>query len=496
MPTQLLIRRPRSAVRRRVALCCLAIAAALLGGAAPASAQAPNNNFAGAIPLVFGQTDNRFSNLGANAENAEALTSQNPGRATCNYANNQTSQANFTLWWTVVGTGRRITVSTGGSNFDTHLGIFQGTINESFLCFDSAGQEFVFWDSSPGQIYHVQVGDCQLTAPNPFNPACAANGNSAIAVTATSPAADNDNRSNAAVLPTGQIAAGDNFAASEEAGEPVDCASDRGQSPYGRTVWYRWTAPGTGTAVFTATGFDTVLAVLPAGSNSPLRCDDDPEQAGPSRIQIPVTAGEYVLQVAGFGRHAGFDDSAQGQFNIAAEFAAAPPPPPPPPPDSDGDGIPDSSDKCPTVKPTRDTDKDGCQDKPKRILAELKYRFNPYRRLGRVRGQALTRVRLIHVPTGARVRVTCARCQKADARGRTRKFRSFTLTVKRGGTAPVSRLNRVLLPRGGRLIVVVTRPTQLGRRIIVRVNRGAPIDAKTCLAVGSTTRRVACSSGS
>jgi len=47
-----------------------------------------------------------------------------------------------------------------------------------------------------------------------------------------------------------------------------------------------------------------------------------------------------------------------------------PPPPPPPPADTDGDGIPDDKDKCPTVKglakyegcPIPDTDKDGIND--------------------------------------------------------------------------------------------------------------------------------------
>ena len=32
-------------------------------------------------------------------------------------------------------------------------------------------------------------------------------------------------------------------------------------------------------------------------------------------------------------------------------FEPPPPPPPPPPPDTDGDGLPDASDACPTTSP-------------------------------------------------------------------------------------------------------------------------------------------------
>ena len=146
-------------------------------------------------------------------------------------------------------------------------------------------------------------------------------------------AAVNDGRAQAAALPTGQLTAGNNFIATEEPGEPTVCSSDRGVSPYGRTVWYRWSSPGPGTAVFTATGFDTVLAVYAAGSNAPLRCDDDPVLAGPSRIALPVGPGEYFVQVAGYGFHA---TSAQGFFDVSAEFT--------PNPDRDGDGTANGAD--------------------------------------------------------------------------------------------------------------------------------------------------------
>jgi hypothetical protein len=476
----------------RFAICCVAAAfACALATAGTASAQAPNDDFANAVPLVLGQTDNRFNNFNATVETGEALTVLGGVRQTCNYAGGLQSQARFTLWWTVVGTGRRVRVSTEGSNLDTHLGIYPGSINDpSLLCFDAAGTEFLEFDTNPGQIYHVQAGTCVPGLS--FNTACPAGiTNTLISVIATSPAAGNDNRAAATPLPTGQLVAGDNFAATEEAGEPVDCATPRGTSPYGRTVWYRWSAPAAGTAVFTATGFDTVLAVLPAG-NVPLRCDDDPAVSGPSRIQLAVAPGDYFVQVAGFGRHAGFADSAQGLFNVSAEFT---PDPPPPPPDSDGDGIPDSRDACPTVKPTRDANNDGCQDKPTRILSDLKYDGRFIRSGGVIRGITLSRVRLTRVPTGATVRVTCATCRRASGRGGSRAFRSFSLKAKKAGTLTMGRLNRLQLRRGKQIVVVVTAPEHLGRKVVAKMVGRRDRVKLTCLAVGSRTKRVACSTG-
>jgi hypothetical protein len=474
----------------RFAICCIAALAGTLAGAGAASAQAPNDNFANAVPLVLGQPDNRFNNFQATVETGEALTSMGGARQFCTYAGGETSQAIFTLWWTVVGTGRRVRVSTEGSNLDTHLGIFPGSINDpSLLCFDAAGTEFLEFDTNAGQVYHVQVGTCVPAMT--FNPACPGMANTAISVVATSPAAANDNRAAAEPLPTGQLVAGDNFAATEEAGEPVDCATPRGTSPYGRTVWYRWSAPAAGTAVFTATGFDTVLAVLPAG-NVPLRCDDDPAVSGPSRIQLAVAPGDYFVQVAGFGRHAGFADSAQGRFNVAAEFTADPPPPPP---DSDGDGIPDARDACPTVKPTRDANNDGCQDKPIRILSDLKYDGRFIRSGGAIRGITLSRVRLTRVPTGATVRVTCSTCRRASGRGGSRAFRSFSFKAKKGGTQTMGRLNRLQLRRGKQIVVVVTAPDHLGRKVVAKMVGRRDRVTLSCLAVGSRTKRVACSTG-
>jgi hypothetical protein len=174
----------------------------------------------------------------------------------------------------------------------------------------------------------------------------------------------------------------------------------------------------------------------------------------------------------------------------------APPPPPPPvvipPPDSDGDGIPDSRDACPKVKPTRDANNDGCQDKPIRILSDLKYEGSFIRRGGAVRGLTLSRVRLTRVPAGSVVRVSCGSCR----RGGGRALRNFSFTAKKTGTQTMGRLSRLQLVRGKQLVVVVTNPDHLGRKVVVRIVGRHDRVKLSCLAVGSTSQRVACSTGS
>lgn len=274
------------------------------------------------------------------------------------------------------------------------------------------------------------------------------------------------------------------------------------------TTWYRVIGNG-GTVSVNTTGsnFDTVISIYDARTlalDDGLPCNDDNAGALTSAVSFASTAGRaYLIQAGGcFGNGCGPD-----QGNIVLNVTATDPPPAgtpppvvvpaPPPPDADGDAIPENGqDRCPAVKPTRDIDKDGCQDKPQRILADLTYNYSPYRRSGVIGGLALKKVQLTRVPRSATVRVSCARCLKADARGRTRRFRAYAFTAKRSGVQAMGRLNRVLIPRGATLKVVVTSAERLGRRITVRAGRLEPIETPSCLATGSAVARIPCSAGS
>jgi hypothetical protein len=302
--------------------------------------------------------------------------------------------------------------------------------------------------------------------------------------------------------------------ATTEAGEPLTptgsgvCIIGATERTMVRTTWYRVVGNGGTMSVDTAgSDFDTVIAVYnaptPVLGSQP--CSDDANGTQQSALSFATAAGAaYLIQVGGCNTCGGLPDFGNlvmhvSQTDPPVPVPPPPPPPPPPvvitPPDSDGDGIPDSRDPCPATRPTRDANNDGCQDKPIRILSDLKYDGRFIRSGGVVRGIALSRVRLTRVPAGAVVRVSCATCRRATSGG-TRAFRTFSFTARKTGTQTIGRLNRVQLVRGKQIVVVVTQPDHLGRKIVARMVGRRDNVKLTCLAVGSRTKRVACSTGS
>lgn len=304
--------------------------------------------------------------------------------------------------------------------------------------------------------------------------------------------------------------------ATVEAGELLTAGGPGVCNPNARkmvaTTWYRVLGNG-GTITVNTVGsnFDTVISAYFAPTpalDDGLPCNDDRSATETtSEVSFQSVVGRaYLIQVGGCDC-AGALVTGGLVMNVSATEPPPPPTPPAPPappapppivivpPDTDGDGIPDAKDPCPTVKPTRDANNDGCQDKPIRILSDLKYDGSFIKRGGAIGGITLSRVRLTRVPPGALVRVSCAGCRRAVGGGGTRRFASFSFTAKNGGTQTIGRLNRLRLLRGRRIVVVVTQPEHLGRLVVVRM--GARRDAVTlkCLAVGSSTKRVACSTG-
>ena len=111
----------------------------------------------------------------------------------------------------------------------------------------------------------------------------------------------NDNFANAQVV-TGfpATATGTNVDATGEPGEP-----EHGGLADGMSVWFRWTAPQTGTAIVDTcdSDFDTILAVYTGSSVSSLtRVAGNDDGCGDlqSRVRIEVTAGAtYEIAVDG-----------------------------------------------------------------------------------------------------------------------------------------------------------------------------------------------------
>src|SRR5919109_710083 len=98
---------------------------------------------------------------------------------------------------------------------------------------------------------------------------------------------------------------GTNAEATKEPGEPAH-AGNAG----GRSVWYRWTAPFTGNAVFETCGaeFDTLLAVYTGASVASVALigANDDECGNASRVVVSVAAGiDYSIAVDGFDAESG-----------------------------------------------------------------------------------------------------------------------------------------------------------------------------------------------
>jgi hypothetical protein len=136
-------------------------------------------------------------------------------------------------------------------------------------------------------------------------------------ITPTSPP-PNDNFANAQVITgiSGTVN-GTNAFATKEAGEPSHSPDG---NLGGKSVWYRWTAPGSGTATLNTLGsnFDTLLAVYTGSSVNGLVAivKNDDVSTGVvtiSSVQFPAVAGTtYQIAVDGF-------DADQG--NISLNFA-------------------------------------------------------------------------------------------------------------------------------------------------------------------------------
>jgi hypothetical protein len=462
------------AVRTTTFHAALLVAALLF--ATPALAD--NNNFANATRLPYGATDATVNNATGTTEVGESLTAQGGSdRNACIYGGDTTkySQAKQTFWWWVVGTGRRVTVTTDGSTFDTHLGIFPGGLNDTAAsCLDSSSgfTETLSFDTAAGAVYHIQVGACAVNTVN----SCFATTTGQIHVLATSPAAANDNQASAAPLPTGQSTIGDNWAATEESGEQVSC---RGQ-PYGRTVWYRWHAPAVGSATIAAADPNAAIAVY-TSAGALVDCEAAP--GGDAHVTANVTPGDYLVQVGGVGAHSGLaSDSASGRFSVLASFTENS--------DRDGDGDSNATDCKPDDPAIHhgavDTPRDGIDEDCvggdanwPRVSSRLFGFFTPF-------SDGSTRVDKVYVqrvPAGARIVITC------HGRGcpPKRKLKSRTVRKSTSRINVDSALRHRKLRPGAKLELRITRKGWVGVAAVWAMrSRQQPKRADRCTRPGAS----------
>ena len=306
----------------------LVLLAALAWLAAPATAIADNDDWE-SPDTVFFQATETVDTTGYTTQAGEPAPS-----ALC-------PKMGKTAWWRIAGNGKPITLSTAvpGTSFNTVLAVMTGTpdagariaCNDDRAGGDALQRSELTFNSVRGTSYLVQAGGRDTCAPPTTPDPCPRSGTLVLRASSVRPL--NDDRAAPERLVTAVPGTTSNAGASQERGEDATC----GTSPFAATVWYRWTAPGTGDAVFRSSAAfanlvsnvsDTVLAVYRVDTGARVGCADDAGQPfGPSAVSARVTAGDYLLQVGARGAE-GATPIGEGSVEGKVEFAA----------DADGDG--------------------------------------------------------------------------------------------------------------------------------------------------------------
>jgi Putative metal-binding motif len=401
-----------------------------------------------------------------------------------------------TEWYKVTGTGGPLTITTDepqlgtgtATAIDTLIFVYPQGSNTYTVCGDDIGggnfHTTVSFNSVRGQVYEVQVG--QFTALTSTNPA------GGVITTTLRPV--NDSRSFPTAIQSGVPITGSNRYAdlAAEPGEPLSCKTSPTASsptPYSRTVWFKFTAPSAGTAIIRTNGsVDTVEAVYQGNSTTPVACNDDfPGLVGPSGVTIPVTPGDYLIQVGGFGNPTGADDRHRGAWTQTVDFT-----PTPPNHDVDGDGFlaqpfgPDCNDNNAAIHPGAndiphngvDENCDG-HDAPfpaLHIRANLSVLF--FRTFTKI-----TKAPVSGAPAGAKIVLKCSNKKKGCGKLKTKK-----ITVKSAKTVSLLKyLKKLKLKKNAKITVTVTKPGFIGVQTVFTIRIVHNPRKKTfCLEPGST----------
>jgi subtilisin family serine protease len=270
----------------------LNLANALLSATTPTPVRPANDSFAAAVATSTATWTLTGNNTDGTSETSEPA-----------HAGNSAAKS---VWWAFTAPSSGIcTLRTLGSAFDTVLAVYTGTSvgaltavasndNSSSTVLDST----VSFSAVKGTIYRIAV-DGKSGASGVIQL-------SASLVSALTPV--NDTFSAATVL-TGTTFAvnGSNIGATVQTGEPKH-AGVRG----GKSVWWSWTAPSTGTFTLATTGssFDTTLAIYTGSAVNTLAVvgsnDDQSKSLRTSKVVVSVVSGTtYRIAVDGYSAASG-----------------------------------------------------------------------------------------------------------------------------------------------------------------------------------------------
>ena len=448
-----------------------------------------------------------FSDSGTVTDNLSYTEDQEPtGSSTgCETV----TQIRRTAWWRFTGTGRPISLTTVDSSFNTVLAVYDAPAGTPIMenrikCNDDAPglqTSALTFDSIRGKNYLVQVGSNGST-------------HGTIGLGASSARPSNDDRVSAQTLQTSDPATVDNSGASQERGESLSC----GTAAYAATIWFKWSAPAVGDAVFSSTSQsgDSVVAVYRASDGAVLGCN----AATLARVPLRVSPGNFLIQVGTQGADNAF--LPVGAITTKVDFTIDP--------DVDGDGEPASTDcndnnpfirhglvdipddgidqNCDGVDAVNlDRDGDGenrpgdCNDSnpaihhgatdipgnkidedctggpapfprlPSSVLAA--WQFNPFR---------FTKFKILRPVAGSRVELRC--------KGRGCPFKRSPLRVRKSSAALIvksAKLKNARLKRGAVVDIRITKRGYVGimSRLIVRGENTDPKVQAFCLPSGA-----------
>ena len=213
------------------------------------------------------------------------------------------------VWAVAVGSGGTIaaTTVTAANGTYTLSGLAAGSYRVTFV--DGSGRTQEYWDNSADYAGATPIA---ITAANSVT---------VDAALGYLPPTNDDFDNARTIAGAAGTIDGTNHGATKETGEPNHADNEGGKS-----VWYQWTAPSTGTFSFDTCGsdYDTVLAAY-AGTTvnalSPLGSDDDGcgQGGGGSEISFAATTGTtYRIAVDGF-------DAGSGNFVLQWGPLLAPP---------------------------------------------------------------------------------------------------------------------------------------------------------------------------
>ena len=229
-----------------------------------------------------------------------------------------------------------------------------------------------------------------------------------------------------------------------------------GQTNYGNTIWYDVYPDVQGLLRLRASGYDTVISVIPFNRTT-LRpdferalCIDDSSSTTEELLAEVAKGRAYTIQIGGA-------NGASGVLEFLFDFLA----------DRDGDGALDDADDCPTLAGTR---RNGC---PIRLGADTSVQYRPS--AGGVQVVALS----VKARRGSRIVVTCSRGCRREVRRARRKVNFRNVRGKR-------------LAPGANLVIRVTRRRAFGAYVRYRVVNGRLVKTERCMNPGSRKPRRKC----